>query len=353
MSPPPTPPKANPGPLDIWPSCGYRRIAVDGRRLRVTDDFLRLFLETPELAPIDDSCARERALHQSLMATPRRPVDAAELDALADPDARENYRHALAFRDLLTDHKDLESAYLAITGGRISIPIPPTLLDWLVQLIVRHILRDEHDPYRFRAAELLFRRQRVGLDNGVIVADAEVVQRRRKPQALSVLESLIRQAGGVAADGEDRPTLDLLNKYTLERYREHSEAHDLALGLNPGEPGLEGLCRVLEAWLAHFHALPTRITPLREIHDPQWRWHLGLDADSTVILNLLYRGETLDEDTQDRLLALFRLEFLDEQPVRPALRGYPVYLGLAMNGERELRLKPQNLLLNLPLTLPI
>lgn len=337
---------------DIWPTCGYSRIVADGERLRVTDAFLRLFFESPELAPIDGSCARERALHQSLLDAPQRPVPAAELAELADPDARDNYHYALAFRDLLTDHDDLESTYLAITSGRITMPIPPALLDWLVQLIVRHILRDRTDPYRYRAAELLFRRQRVGLDGGIIVADAEVIQRRQKPQALTVLESLIRQAGGVAADGEDRPTLDLLNKYTLQRYREHSEAHDLALGLNPGEPGLDGLCRVLESWLRHFHALSVRITPLREIHDEQWRWHLGLDADSNTILNQLYRGETLDEDTQYRLLSLFKLEFLDERLVRPALRGYPVYLGLAMDAERELRLKPQNLLLNLPLTLP-
>jgi len=36
--------------------------------------------------------------------------------------------------------------------------------------------------------------------------------------------------------------------------------------------------------------------------------------------------------------------------LQPELRDYPIYLGLAMDGDYRLRLKPQNLLLNLPLT---
>jgi len=35
--------------------------------------------------------------------------------------------------------------------------------------------------------------------------------------------------------------------------------------------------------------------------------------------------------------------------MRPAIAGRPVYLGMAMDNERQLKLKPQNLLLNLPL----
>jgi hypothetical protein len=338
---------------DFWPSCGYRRVDGDCGRLKVTDDFLKSFFEKPELAPVDGSCDRERELHSCLLADPRRPVSDDELDALADPDARENYQHALNFRGLLLGEDDLETAYLSVTNGRLHLSVPPALLDWLVQLILRHVLREHTDPYHWRAAELLFRRQRVSVENGIVVADAQVIQRRQKPPALTVLESLIRQAGGVAADGEDRPTLDLLNADTVLRYRNHSEAHDLALSLNPGDPGLDGLCRVLESWLLHFHAVPVTITPLSEINDDKWRWHLGLDAESNTILNRLYQDESLDDDSRARLLALFKLEFLDERLVRTELRGYPVYLGLAMNADHELRLKPQNLLLNLPLILPV
>ena len=77
---------------DFWPSCGYRLLAVgaDGR-LRLTDDFLRSLLLRPELAPIPESCAAERALHEKLIASPRLAVAADELGAVSDADARENY----------------------------------------------------------------------------------------------------------------------------------------------------------------------------------------------------------------------------------------------------------------------
>jgi hypothetical protein len=35
--------------------------------------------------------------------------------------------------------------------------------------------------------------------------------------------------------------------------------------------------------------------------------------------------------------------------MRPAIAGRPVYLAMAMNPDNVLKLKPQNLLLNLPL----
>jgi hypothetical protein len=50
-----------------------------------------------------------------------------------------------------------------------------------------------------------------------------------------------------------------------------------------------------------------------------------------------------------RLLCLFRLEFRNPADMRPSLSGRPVYLAMAMDERQRLRLKPQNLLLNLPL----
>ena len=57
----------------------------------------------------------------------------------------------------------------------------------------------------------------------------------------------------------------------------------------------------------------------------------------------------MSEARQQRLISLFRLTFADAQQQREDLRGKPVYLGLAMNAEGLLKIKPQNLLLNLPL----
>jgi hypothetical protein len=50
-----------------------------------------------------------------------------------------------------------------------------------------------------------------------------------------------------------------------------------------------------------------------------------------------------------QIIALFRMTFEDPDVVRPSVRGRPVYLGLAMSRDRKLKMKPQNLLINLPL----
>ena len=48
-------------------------------------------------------------------------------------------------------------------------------------------------------------------------------------------------------------------------------------------------------------------------------------------------------------ISLFRLRFDDPADMRADVRGKPVYLGLAMAPDGALKLKPQNLLINLPL----
>jgi hypothetical protein len=74
----------------------------------------------------------------------------------------------------------------------------------------------------------------------------------------------------------------------------------------------------------------------------------GLDTESTHILNALYEQQPLDEAQLKRLISLFRLDFLNAQDALPEMQGKPIYLGLAMNSQGLLKLKPQNLLLNLP-----
>ena len=46
------------------------------------------------------------------------------------------------------------------------------------------------------------------------------------------------------------------------------------------------------------------------------------------------------------------LHTADAETMRPAIAGRPVYLAMAMDAQQRLRLKPQNLLLNLPLARP-
>ncbi len=65
---------------DFWPSCGYTYLAVNPEgHLVLTDDFLRVLLQRPEIAPIPASCAAELGLHESLIADPRHTVPAAAL----------------------------------------------------------------------------------------------------------------------------------------------------------------------------------------------------------------------------------------------------------------------------------
>jgi hypothetical protein len=113
------------------------------------------------------------------------------------------------------------------------------------------------------------------------------------------------------------------------------------------QPALDGLARVMEKWVSHFLSLSVRITPMLQIEDESWAWHLGLDAQATSILNDLYQGKDVDDARLRQILCLFKLEA--ESGFAPEMQGKPVYMGLAMDAAGVVRFKPQNLLMNLPL----
>jgi hypothetical protein len=106
---------------------------------------------------------------------------------------------------------------------------------------------------------------------------------------------------------------------------------------------------VIERWVVHFTGLGVEVESVRSISDAKWVWHIGLDAQSTVILNALWRGESVEQGELRRLLSLFRMETGDASLLKPEVRGRPIYLALAMNEHNVVRMKPQNLLVNLPL----
>jgi hypothetical protein len=91
------------------------------------------------------------------------------------------------------------------------------------------------------------------------------------------------------------------------------------------------------------------VKPVREIPDDDWVWHVGLDAEATAMLNEIYNGGEVEEARMRRVVGLFRVDFRDPVVVRPELAGAPVFLGLAAAADGTLRMKPQNLLMNLPL----
>jgi len=133
----------------------------------------------------------------------------------------------------------------------------------------------------------------------------------------------------------------------------HEQQQDLGHGLvfttaREGS-GLTALALVLQRWVQHLLGVKVRITPHSRIDDGQWRWHVGLDADSTALLNDLYEGREVDEARHAQLLSLFTLRFEDDADALPEMAGRPVHLALSRTVDDRIRLKPQNLLINLPL----
>lgn len=331
---------------DFWPECGYRLLQAgpDGQ-LIVTDDFLRSLLQRPELAPVAESCAAERTLHDELLARPRIEIAESRLTTLADEDARANYAVWLRFRSRLLAQPTLEGSYLQLFRGNVDVP--PLLVHQLTQVLLRHVLGDEATPMQARVAEMLFRPQKIAIqDEGqVMAADEETVERQALAGSFGTLGELLRQGGAPLRTAE----LDVLSEATADQYWARSEAHDFVISLNHGQPALPALCDVLQRWVRHFLGVDVSMAVEREIDDDQWVWHVGLDAQASAVLNALYQGEEVDEARMKRMLCLFRLDFADASAVLPQVAGHPVYLAMAMDEGNRLRLKPQNLLLNLPL----
>ena len=332
---------------DFWPSCGYRLLAVDDdRRLRVRDDFLRGYLLRPELAPVRESCRAEIALHETLLSDPRARVSENEVAAIEDPDTRDNLRIWLRFRDRLLRAPTLEAAYVGLFEGE-GVDVPPLFVHQLTQILLRHILGTDADPIEARAAEMLFRAQKISvLNDAVMAADEQSVELLATTGSLGSLGELLAQNRTPARTVD----LDVLSEDNADTYWTRDERFDLAVSLNRGQPALAALCRVLQRWIAHFLAVDVTIAPEREIVDARWVWHVGLDAEASALLNDMYNGVDVADERRERLLCLFALRFADPAAMRPAIAGRPVYLAMAMDRQNRLRLKPQNLLLNLPLT---
>ena len=332
---------------DFWRDSGYHLLKRrDDGHLAVTDDFLRAYLNRPEVRPVEESNDEERTLHAALLRNPREAVGAERLAAIGDPDAIENYQVVLAFRERLLAADSLEDCYLKLFLEPEGITLPPLFVDQLAHVIARASLDQEGDPMRVRAGELLYRAQQVTINDGaVMAADAETVEMYATSGGFGSLGRLVAEAQTPLRTVE----LDVLNEDNAAMYWERDNRYDTVLNLNFAGPGLDALCRVLEGWVRHFFGIEVSIQPVQKISDERWIWHIGLDAEGTALLNDLYNGVDVGEGRLARLLSLFRMEFRDSSAVLPRVAGRPVYLAMAMSENGQLRLKPQNLLVNLPL----
>jgi hypothetical protein len=331
-------------PQDFWADSGFALCTRDSAGWLVpTDDYWRHLLWRPELAPLADSPPDERRLHTRLLERPRLALVAGELAALSDPDTRENFTHFLRFRDALRAAGTLERYYLELMRSR-QIDIPPVLIDAMVAAIVRNVLHGTNDAFEARAGEAFFRTQRTSSDVGrTLLADQRTLEMYADSGGFGDLGRLLRQ--------QNTPTravqMDILNAENVPFYWLRDSLYCFVLDVTSGSAGSVALGRVLARWIAHLLGVAVEITPQTHIDDRHWRWHIGLDAIASRRLNDLYAG--VPDTAPNEWLALFTLRFVNPADARSDVAHYPVYLGMACASNRVLRLKPQNVLLNLPL----
>lgn len=317
----------------------------DSGWLRVTPDFIRAYLTRPEIHPVEDSCAAEVALHEALLESPAMPVSEKQLAEIADADVVDNYRVFVAFRDQLLAAGTIEGAYLKLVrkpGGRV----PSMFIDQLVHLILCNILKDAHDPMRLRAAELFFREQKVSTDDGrLLLADVEIIDMHAQSLGNTGLGQLLAQTG----TPPKLVTLDVLSDDNAAIYWARSDRFDTVIDFRFEQPALDAFARVIEAWVEHMARVEARVEPRVKLDDEDWRWHIGLDQQSNSILNALYEGSAPPPGAMERIIALFGMRILDDRLVIDRVKGRPIYLALAMAEDGSCRMKPQNLIANLPL----
>src|SRR5262245_9505366 len=250
------------------------------------------------------------------MHEPRRAVAKEALEAVKDADARHNYEVVLRFRDRLLQAGTLEGCYMGLF--RQSVDIPPLFIEQMAHVVLRNILDGCEDPLRLRAAEVFFREQKATIQEGhVLLADLETVEMHASGSNYGSLGRLIVEAQGTTAQA----SLDVLDRANAALYWERESRHDTVISLTYGRPALDAFCRVMESWIFHFLKLKVQIHPLKNIEEPRWAWHIGLDAEATAILNSLWAGEEVDAGRMRRILALFRLAFENPEEMRRDIAG--------------------------------
>lgn len=322
---------------EYWVASGHHltRLTASGW-MGVTDELLLAWLARPEVLPPEDACAAEMALHARLMEAPRAPVEAADITAMADPDARENWTFLMRLRDALVEEGTVEGAYLALVRSGEKLPV--VFYDHLVQLVLRNALDGCEDVYTLRAAELFFRAQRGHVSDGaLILADDELVGELKAGMHTAPLTMLLA--------GSAEETLDVLGEDNAWTYWSRSDAHAMALNFGGNRRAREGLAAAIKAFVRHLLRHDVEVIPLAGAEGVDLKWFVGLDQVGTAIGNSLWHAK----DPDDTLVGLFRLDFTDATVMLQRVAGHPVYLLLGMGQDKTVRMKPQNLVMGLPL----
>ena len=285
-------------------------------------DFLWALLASPQLALPAEACDAEINLHKVLQAAPLQKIDDEQLATILDADARDNYAFYARLQTDLVTAGSVEAYYLQLIRSD-AITVPPEVMDALVENITLRMMDattnptvDKNIAVQYAAAEWLYKRQAVHLEDGRVMHD-------------------------VPRDSVTEP-LDLSHGMANEL------SHGLVFRLSNANSGLKALSQVFEKWVMHMLQVEVTIKHVSKVDDPAWRWHIGLEITSTGLLNDLYLGNDMTEDRLKSLVSLFKLEFKNANAMQADVAGKPVYLGLAMDANGHVKIKPQNLLLNLP-----
>ena len=149
---------------------------------------------------------------------------------------------------------------------------------------------------------------------------------------------------------EPASELDVLDDENAWTYWSRSDAFTMTLDIGSNPRSREGLARVIEVWLRHCLGVEARSS----------RWpgsRTGTGAGSSASTpRHAHRQCALEgrDHRRGRRLAGDRcgLAFAPGTPVEARAAGRPVYLLLAMTPDRVVRMKPQNLIVGLPLAGP-
>src|SRR5258708_6078327 len=286
---------------EFWVASGHHLThRADHGGLVATPELIMAYLARPELMPPADACEAERNLHASLLADPLHPVATADIAAVADADARENWAFMVNFRDRLIAAPSLEAMYVTLARNGAG-DLPPIFLSQLCHLILRNAFEGCDDPYTLRAAELFYRSQQATVrDGALLLADVEVVDALQHAEHDMHSSPLTAMFAPTEAFGE----MDVMDDENAWTYCSRSDAHAMVMNIGGNPKARAGLCRVIERWVGHLLGIAVQVETVASIEDRDWRWFVGRGSEGARSGSPVWHGEPLAGNAAERIVAL-------------------------------------------------